>query len=162
MPEEGKRVPWHQDATYWPVRPTQTVTVWLAIDDVDEFNAPMRFLPGSHDLGKVPWEKAEGDVVLGQEIKDISAYSAPFANVLQAGQMSIHTSTLIHGSEPNTSKHRRCGLTLRYIPSTCGVKVGSEQVLRGAIPCRGDSGAWRANVRPEIDDPTPIHDHYRD
>ena len=53
LPGDPKRVPWHQDATYWPVRPTKTVTVWLAIDDVDEGNAPMQFLPGSHRLGEI-------------------------------------------------------------------------------------------------------------
>lgn len=162
MPEEQKRVPWHQDATYWPVRPTQTVTVWLAIDDVDLANGPMRFLPGSHNLGKIPWKKAQGDVALGQEITDISAYQAPFENVLRAGQMSIHASTLVHGSDPNSSKRRRCGLTLRYIPSDCGVNAGAERVLQGAVPCRGNSGAWQVNTRPDKDDLAPIHDHYRD
>ncbi len=162
MPEDKKRVPWHQDATYWPVRPTQTVTVWLAIDNVDSGNAPMRFLPGSHDLGKIPWEQAQGDVVLGQEIADVSAYRAPFENVLRAGQMSIHASTLIHGSDPNASTRRRCGLTLRYVPSSCGVTAGAERVLQEAIPSRGNPGAWHANARPDGDDLAPIHKHYRD
>ena len=44
--QDPKRVPWHQDATYWPVRPTMTVTVWLAIDDVDATNSPLQFMPG--------------------------------------------------------------------------------------------------------------------
>ena len=36
---------------------------------------------------------------------------------LGAGQISIHDGTLIHGSLPNCSERRRCGLTLRYIPT---------------------------------------------
>ena len=30
----GRATPWHQDGHYWPIRPLETVTVWIAIDDV--------------------------------------------------------------------------------------------------------------------------------
>ena len=39
MPHDGKAVAWHQDASYWPLSPSKTVTVWLAIDDADVDNA---------------------------------------------------------------------------------------------------------------------------
>src|ERR1700677_2306508 len=35
MPGDGKRVSWHQDASYWPLTPSKAVTVWLAIDDAN-------------------------------------------------------------------------------------------------------------------------------
>jgi ectoine hydroxylase-related dioxygenase (phytanoyl-CoA dioxygenase family) len=46
-------VPWHQDASFWKLSPARTVTVWLAIDDADEENAAMRFIPGTHDKGEI-------------------------------------------------------------------------------------------------------------
>ena len=174
LPFDPKRVPWHQDATYWPVRPTRTVTVWLALDDVDAGNAPLRFIPGSHRLGAVEWRKAEGDYVLFQEVPNVERFGEPVANTLRAGQISIHASTLLHGSEPNRSARRRCGLALRYIPSNCGVAetFGAERgaapgkvrqaVLGNAVACRGDPGAWRRNPPPAGDDVTMIHRHYRD
>ena len=175
LPGDPKRVPWHQDATYWPVRPTKTVTVWLAIDDVDEGNAPMQFLPGSHRLGEVKWEPAKGDTVLHQEVQGVDRFGAPVHNTLRAGQVSIHTSTLLHGSDANTSTRRRCGLALRYIPSSCGavehpsalkrrgLKPGTlrRAVLRNAVVCRGDPGHWQRNAPPPGDDVTMIHRHYR-
>lgn len=40
---------WHQDVAYWPATPQpETVTVWLALDDTDEGNGCLRFVPGSH------------------------------------------------------------------------------------------------------------------
>src|SRR5262249_55967780 len=39
MPGDGKRVSWHQDASYWPLTPSKVVTVWLAIDDASVENA---------------------------------------------------------------------------------------------------------------------------
>ena len=163
VPRDLKRVPWHQDATYWAVRPTKTVTVWLAIDDVTLDNAPMRFLPGSHRHGAIHWEPAEGETALAQEIPDVSNFNEPYDNVMKAGQISLHTSTLVHGSEPNISDQRRCGLTLRYIPSDCSA-IGKARaaVLKDAITVRGDNGDWRVNERPPKDDLTPIHDAYMD
>jgi non-heme Fe2+,alpha-ketoglutarate-dependent halogenase len=55
MPHDGKRVSWHQDASYWPLTPSKTATVWLAIDDADRENACMRFIPGSHHQGHLTW-----------------------------------------------------------------------------------------------------------
>ena len=134
----------------------------LAIDDVTADMGPMRFIPGSHRLGKVDWRRAEGDVALQQEIPDAEGFGEPVDDVLRAGEISLHTSTLVHGSEPNTSDRRRCGLTLRYIPSSATVKEGAEGTLAGAIPCRGDPGRWKRNSRPLDDNLTPIHSAYRD
>ena len=48
FPGDGTEVPWHQDAQYWPLQPSRTVSVWLAIFDTDEQNAAMRIVKGSH------------------------------------------------------------------------------------------------------------------
>ena len=66
MPGDGKQVSWHQDAGYWPLSPSKTVTVWLAIDDSDRGNGCMRVIPGTHQLGQIPFERsgAEEDNVL--------------------------------------------------------------------------------------------------
>lgn len=162
VPHDSKHVPWHQDATYWPVRPTKTVTAWLAIDDVDVENAPMRFMPGSHLNGKIDWEPATGDAALTQEIPNPERFGEPFNNVMRAGQISLHTSTLVHGSESNQSPRRRCGLTFRYLPSDCGVVKGAERLLRDAIVCRGDANHWVRTERPPSEDLTPIHRVYMD
>ena len=145
LPDDPKRVPWHQDATYWPVRPTRTVTVWLAVDDVDEANAPMRFLPGSHRHGRIEWRRARGEVALQQEIPDAERYGAPFDNVMRAGQMSLHASTLVHGSEPNRSGRRRCGLT-------CATSLRAAACCRRRSVC--STTASFAAARPASGDAT--------
>ncbi len=49
LPRDGKVVHWHQDASYWPLTPSKTVTVWLAIDDAD-VEARRRGAEGRRDL----------------------------------------------------------------------------------------------------------------
>ena len=48
LPGDGKRVSWHQDASYWPLSPSKVVSAWLAIDDVDIGNGALQVIPRSH------------------------------------------------------------------------------------------------------------------
>ena len=116
LPGDGKAVSFHQDASYWGLTPAKTVTVWLALDDTDEENGAMQFLPGSHKVGHIPWKESSEESVLNQQIEDISIFDTPFSNNLKAGEFSLHSSLLVHGSPKNQSSRRRCGLTIRYAP----------------------------------------------
>ena len=116
MPHDGKRVPWHQDSTYWPLSPTKTVTVWLAIDDADPENANMKFIPRSHLHGLIDYDETkDADTVLDLAVKNPTSYGDAEIDVqLKAGQFSMHSDLLLHGSQANESDRRRCGLTIRY------------------------------------------------
>ncbi|MEM7364625.1 MAG: phytanoyl-CoA dioxygenase family protein [Pseudomonadota bacterium] len=151
LPGDVKRVAYHQDATYWPFTPTKTVTAWLAIDDVNEGNGPMCFLPGSHLGGARSWHPVDKDVVLNQETDHLDSLAPPHPVLLKAGQCSLHTDLLVHGSEANQSSTRRCGLTLRYVPSDVWIRDDQYKGwTRSAIVCRGGdpSGLWPCNPRP--------------
>ncbi len=155
-PGDARRVPWHQDASFWKLSPARTVTVWLAIDDVDEENSAMLWIPGTHDKGMLPVEESGADSVFHKQTANAESLGTPVADVLRAGQMSLHADMIVHGSEPNRSDRRRCGLTLRYCPPD--VRIVDEEWARGveAILCRGkdSTGSWRHFPRPENDDIT--------
>lgn len=147
---DPRKVAWHQDASYWPLTPARTVTVWLAIDDADRANAAMKFLPGTHKHGHLKWREVGYDkAVLNQEIENADQFGAPVYDELKAGQFSLHADMLAHGSEPNTSDRRRCGLTIRYCPPS--VKALDVRWTKGAILCRGSDagGNWTYNPRPD-------------
>lgn len=116
MPHDGKRVPWHQDSTYWPLSPTKTVTVWLAIDDADPENANMKFIPRSHLHGLIDYDETQdANTVLDLAVRNPHTYGdGEVDDQLKAGQFSMHSDLLLHGSEANESNRRRCGLTIRY------------------------------------------------
>ncbi len=149
LAHDPRKVAWHQDASYWPLTPARTVTVWLAIDDADVANAAMKFLPGTHRHGHLKWREVGYDkAVLNQEIENTDQLGAPVFDELKAGQFSLHADMLAHGSEPNTSDRRRCGLTIRYCPPS--VKAIDERWSKGAVLCRGSGagGGWTYNPRP--------------
>ena len=153
-PHDPKAVPWHQDAAFWSLSPARTVTVWLAIDDADQDNSAMRFIPSSHDKGKLRVKQAEGQSVFHIETAGAEELGEPFTNCLKAGQISMHADMLVHGSLPNKSDRRRCGFTLRYCPPE--VMITDEHWAAGveAILCRGKdpTGRWRLHPRPANDD----------
>jgi hypothetical protein len=151
MPGDGKRVAWHQDASYWPLTPSKAVTVWLAIDDADVENACVRFMPGSHRFGHLTYTLREDDEsnILSQVVEGTEQFGEPVDVELAAGEMSIHSDLLLHGSEANLSRRRRCGLTLRYCPADVRAELGWNAkgvVVSGTDP----SGHWANAARPEM------------
>ena len=155
-PHDPKQVPWHQDASFWQLSPARTVTVWLAIDDADEDNSAMRFIPRSHNRGVLDTSVTDDSSVFHKQTTDADALGMPFTNVLKAGQISLHADMLVHGSLANRSARRRCGLTMRYCPPQ--VRITDPEWARGveAIICRGSdpTGYWRHHPRPDNTDIT--------
>mgnify|MGYP002628654809 FL=1 len=152
MPHDGKSVAWHQDASYWPLTPSKVVTVWLAIDDADTENACMKFVAGSQHVGHLTYRPSSDDEgnVLNQTIEDAEQYGDVVYDELVAGQVSLHTDLLLHGSEANDSDRRRCGLTLRYC--TPDVVAGSNWHDKGVVVAGSDfSGNWTDPARPTTD-----------
>lgn len=150
MPGDGKAVSWHQDCSYWPLTPSKTITVWLAIDDVDEENGCMRVIPGSHLHGHLKFRESDPSEhnVLTQTVDDPYKYGGKEALIeLKAGEVSIHSDLLLHGSLPNTSDRRRCGLTLRYCPVDVRTYWGWNE--KGILVSGEDAtGHWKGLARP--------------
>ena len=117
----GLEIPWHQDGTSgWPMRPLASVAVWIAVDDSTAENGCMRYIPGSHKLGELPFEfSSRTDLAVNVEI-DNREFDASTArdNVLESGQFSIHHMFLVHSSRPNLSGKRRAGFAMRVMPAT--------------------------------------------
>ena len=152
MPGDGKQVSWHQDASYWPLSPSKTVTVWLAIDDADRENACMRFIPGTHHFGHLTYRLTEndGDNVLNQSVENAERFGEPIDVELKAGEISLHSDLLLHGSQANNSSRRRCGLTLRYCAADVRAQLDWNQ--KGVIVSGSDpSGHWANPGRPAED-----------
>ena len=93
----------------------------------------MRFLAGSHHHGHLTWRPStpEEHNVLNQTVENAEQYGTPVDDCLKAGEISIHSDLLLHGSNANESNRRRCGLTLRYAPVE--VRAGQGWNLKGVL-----------------------------
>ena len=114
---DGKRIEWHQDRPTWPsVKGTDIATVWLAVDDADCGNGCMKVIPSSQQgYPEMEIVKYRGNDVFDFKVQvspELEQNAVPVE--LAAGDISIHDSYIIHGSDANLSDRRRAGFTMRY------------------------------------------------
>ena len=136
-------VAWHQDLKYWGLDPAVAINAWMAIDDSDAGNGCVRFIPGSH---KWPFREhgvasqAGNLLVNNQELCVSDEEERQAVDIeLKAGQISIHHGMMAHGSLPNPSQRRRCGIALVYVPAF--VKpVERNESLWTVVRVRGQDG----------------------
>jgi ectoine hydroxylase-related dioxygenase (phytanoyl-CoA dioxygenase family) len=137
-PRSSSTVAWHQDGYYWPLEPLhESVTAWLAFEDVDEGNGAMQVIPGSHRAGLLQHRKHVSESVLTLELEDgtFSAVDAVSLN-LASGQASFHHDSIVHGSPANASDRDRVGLTVRYSRAHVRCDLRRAPQFR-AYPLRG-------------------------
>jgi ectoine hydroxylase-related dioxygenase (phytanoyl-CoA dioxygenase family) len=120
---DGLPVSWHTDADYWKGRiaPIEVVTVWLAVDRSTRENGCMRVIPRTHldRLERRYRDLPEGTNVFKTTLEESQLDETRIVDIeLEEGECSFHDAWLIHGSLPNHSPHRRCGYTMRYMPSS--------------------------------------------
>jgi Phytanoyl-CoA dioxygenase (PhyH) len=134
----GSAVLWHQDRSYWPIE-SAVVTVWLAVDDSAQDNGCLRVIPGSqHEILRKLIERTDTPNILGSGIDEgLIDESKAVDLVLQAGDVSVHHPHIIHGSRANLSSKRRCGLAIRYIPTSTKIVVPAGERFPGAFLLRG-------------------------
>ena len=136
-PDKKGFVSFHQDAKYIGLEPHNWVTAWIAITDSNEENGCMRMLTGSHRNNlKHHVQKFDEDNLLtrGQTVENVPIKKTTPV-ILQAGQMSLHHPTLIHGSGLNNSNDRRIGFVVQsYIGSNVEQVLGKIYVQQA----RGD------------------------
>lgn len=139
-PYSGQPVLWHQDGAYWPLEPMEVVTLWLAIDPSTSENGCMRVVPGSHrrEIHALR-PNTEVESVLGSESAIDVDETEAVDLVLAPGDVEVHHPNILHASNANTSPKRRCGLTIRYIPTSTRI-TSEDQPYPSAILLRGAPG----------------------
>jgi hypothetical protein len=123
----GKRVPWHEDSFYWNhmLSPMKVVTLWLAIDASTRENGAMLIIPRTFDGNSVHEGVDPEKNVLPWEVRKHQVDESKAVLIeLEPNHGSLHDGRILHGSPPNTSNVRRCGYTMRYMPSS--VKLSEE------------------------------------
>jgi hypothetical protein len=148
-PESAAIAAWHQDATYFGLRPHLRVTAWLALTDATAENGCMEFLPGSHQRGQLPHTAGvvAESVNRARQAVDGAVDDAPAVHApLAAGEFSLHHTLTLHRSQPNRSRGRRIGLGISYIPTH--VSHVSETVKAPAMLVRGVDAFGHFDLEP--------------
>ena len=126
-------VSFHQDAKYIGLEPHNWVTAWIAVTDSNEENGCMRMWSGSHKENLQNHEQKFDEnnlLTRGQTIENVPLEETDSV-VLEAGQMSLHHPTVVHGSGLNKSNDRRIGFVIQsYIGSDVDQVLGKIYVQK--------------------------------
>ncbi len=111
----GAVTPPHQDGFYFMLEPNEAVTLWIALDDIDEENGCMRYVRGSHRRGMRP-HRASNVLGFSQGVSDYSEADRARETAMRArpGDLFAHHSMIIHRADANHSDRRRAALGLVY------------------------------------------------
>ncbi|KAG7349690.1 mitomycin antibiotics/polyketide fumonisin biosynthesis protein [Nitzschia inconspicua] len=145
----------HRDSPYFMFEPSDVVTVWIALDDMDPDVGPLEYVIGSHIWG-------DGRVGSAQQffhsnVKSLLKSAAEREGLevdeleivsmagLKAGGLSIHHGKIWHGSGKNSSTTRpRRGLGLHFVPAN--VRFTKDAA---------NSSIWKSYVS-NFDDPSLV------
>ena len=136
-PQDSSYVSWHQDSVYsgWHLSPS--TSAWVALTPSNRANGCMRVIPESHKQGLLRHANVRDDSNLlfrGEQVTAVDE-SRALDVVLQPGEMSLHHSTIVHGSNPNTSDEPRIGFIVRFVTSQVSDRDRPKLRVRGQTDC---------------------------
>ena len=115
-PPWGNPTAVHLDVPYWSFTSRDALSLWIALDDVDESNGCLHFWPGTQ------LEESYKNVAIGSDLGALFdvyphwAAIAPVAAPMQAGSASFHNGLVAHGAGANLTAQVRRAMTMQYAP----------------------------------------------
>ncbi|WP_281784577.1 phytanoyl-CoA dioxygenase family protein [Sinimarinibacterium flocculans] len=121
--------PWHQDEAHRrdPLFHSEQISFWMPLQDVNEHNGCMRYVPGSQLGPLLPHQAAGKDPRLHalecstQHFDAARAHSQP----VPAGWCILHGGRTLHSALPNGSDHDRLAyvISFRGLPVACSTPL---------------------------------------
>lgn len=148
-PADGSFAPWHQDGEYSGWYRTPSVSAWIALTDSTRDNGCMRVMAGSHRQGRHPHRDVTYDNSLFGRATEIEVEvdeSQATDVELRAGELSLHDSSIIHGSSANRSYSKRVGFVVRFVTPAFQSRTSQHPVVRARGA--GDCGALPILTQP--------------
>ena len=98
------------------LEPSEAVTMWMALEPVDEGNGCVRYVKGSHKYGLRDHGRTK-TIGFSQGISDYGCPNDLENEVFfssKEGDLLVHHSLIIHRADGNSSKHSRKAMGLIY------------------------------------------------
>jgi ectoine hydroxylase-related dioxygenase (phytanoyl-CoA dioxygenase family) len=154
-PHEPDFVTYHQDVLYWGNHPDHVVGAWVALADSTPEKGCIHVFPGSHKRGILPHTDTFGEnnmLSRGQQISSDLDQTQAVSMVLRAGEMSLHHTRTVHGSEPNRSDEARLGFVITFMaPATTMIGPRTGATLVRGVDNHGHFDLEEARPAEDLD-----------
>ncbi|MBO7747622.1 phytanoyl-CoA dioxygenase family protein [Paenibacillus sp. MWE-103] len=120
MPGDSKSTPWHQDRPYWPMnemKPQNAFSIWVALDDVDEHNGCMMFVPKSQRIRNLKGVSlvTPEDIFEQEGAKDVVDRNTAVICRMKAGSCTFHDGMTFHYAHANMTDRPRRALAIVFM-----------------------------------------------
>ena len=137
-PHDAGYASWHQDSVYSGWHLTPSVSAWIALTASEPANGCMRVVPGTHKQGVLEHDNVQDPNLLnkrGERLRIDVDESQAIDVVLTPGEMSLHHTNIVHGSNPNTSDGPRIGFIVRFVTNLSTNRERPVMRVRGNADC---------------------------
>lgn len=109
----GGITPWHADQFYWPLSSTNTITIWIPLQEIPMEMGPLAFAEQSQhvEIGRDKEISDESEATLREALKQFPVHETPFA----LGEVSFHSGWTYHRAGTNVSAAPRKVMTIIYM-----------------------------------------------
>lgn len=143
-PGAADPTPPHQDNYYYRWNPSDTLSLWVALDAVDESNGCVRYVRGSHRTGLRHHLLSEHQA-FSQSVADYGPDDrvAEISFDLEPGDLVAHHGQTIHRSLPNVSGRRRWAFAMFFRSTRCERDEEAYAAYRRDL---AEHSRWRQTV----------------
>ncbi len=129
-PEISKPTRSHQDNAYFKLTPTTSLTIWIALDDIDEENGCLYYAPSSHIRPTHKHSRYHNNTTFrirsGVPGLSLCLHEHPEETDIKIevnrGDILVHNCNTIHRAGKNNSKNRRRrAIGIVFIPDECTI-----------------------------------------
>ena len=104
MPHTSTETRWHQDIRYWHFENDNLVSVWLALDEENDENGVLEFIPGSHKMTFRAEQFDEKEYFADDSANNHMLIKTKEQTVLQKGDVVFFHSKLLHRANKNRTE----------------------------------------------------------
>jgi ectoine hydroxylase-related dioxygenase (phytanoyl-CoA dioxygenase family) len=121
-------LPWHHDASTWPIRGHQVPTLWVALSEVDHTNGRLEFVAGQHQqlvkddvIYRTGYKRGTFGPSSGVPCPDFEQFRSDPAYRFVTSDLAPGDALLFHPRTPHSSghalhaRHERIGLSSRWV-----------------------------------------------
>ena len=120
-PHTEQEISWHQDYSYWPLSSPKGITLWLALDDINEYNGGIEYCAQSHKQGEcIPNDFVHNKPAAWARTLP-SLNLSPSHSILPSltrGSILVHHPLCAHRSGKNKSNSHRRGWSISFVDPT--------------------------------------------
>ncbi len=113
-PHFGTATGWHRDIRYWSFLRNELISVWLALDNENENNGGLCFIPGSHRFHIKPEQMDELDFLRPEVGENQALFAQGKAVTLQQGDVVFFHSGLFHAAGRNNTEAVKKSVVFAY------------------------------------------------